>query len=247
MSGSRISLIEQLKKYFEDENIKSTCLTSSRLKINNRFANRVFDDFPNLLQTDDITFMKDSYEKILSTLKFSSKDLTLRKTDQEKIMQWEKKFIFIACTELLNDQDQIKSELLDLLEWNDLKNKFTVSDIICAFVGTINQQTMNELKPVIENDLLAHGAICNFINPNYRRWVVDFLHKNSTIKEKLHHMGLKDIFNIPNKHPITTAATLSMVAAASTGLTFYAAYKTANNWDSDHQPSCDFLSHPFKF
>src|SRR5580700_9104604 len=156
------NLIGTLQYHFHaNPELKQKCLTDAKAKIHNNLENRVFDVFPLLIERSKFLLFVDRFNEIL------------QQPTPKVVRHFEMDIIEIACDELLDKQGKIKSQLINLLEWNELTSKIDNYHAVCAFVGSLTASIVNESASVENNNEFA--AIASYINPNYGKWVLEIM------------------------------------------------------------------------
>jgi hypothetical protein len=188
MNNSRSLFIEILHNLSPE---KMTSLSERKLE-NSGLRKRIFDDCPSFLTLTDVQNLSSMFENIVSMLKPSKTEYGYQltnPTDQNLIRNLEKIIIEIAHKDLLNKNGSIKSEILQILNWNKKLTNDVIIDVICAYVSTVNQDIIFHLnqnsKSFSEMNNNSLNAVFDFINANYNSWIKEELKKAyfSTIQE----------------------------------------------------------------
>ena len=169
MSKSRSSLIELLKNA-NAETIKKLQLSKYKLT-SHESRNRIFDDFPNVLLPDDMAKITHSFNKIASKIMnviTVENGFDLNNTDKGQIYYWIKDLIELACDELLDASGNIKSDLINKLDWKNNLSPTEIFDIVCAYVGNLSQTII--LAETYQNPLIS-PTICHYVSKNYSAWI----------------------------------------------------------------------------
>jgi hypothetical protein len=83
-------LIDSLQLQFnKDPGLKKKCITDSKNKIDANIANRVFDEFPLLIEQEEFLILKNEFDALLSV------------PTGRNVRAFEMKLIAIACDALL--------------------------------------------------------------------------------------------------------------------------------------------------
>lgn len=203
MMGHRSSLIMTLQS---DEKLCDT-VKAKLLTAGDRL--RLFDDIPDLLPTNTIINLAEEFNAIIQQIDVDDigqqdGDLTLvTLSDKRNIFLWERKIIRLACHELLNLQRGLKQELLQLLQQRSPLNATAVYQIVCAYVGAINQAVMGECahKPVA-----TLPVALNFITRHYGQWITEELKPVSS----------------PTSNVILGVGLFTLAGAVAAGITLFA-------------------------
>lgn len=139
---------------------------------------RIFDTFPCLLPSNSIHQLRDHFRRVLAGIPAEYVVMTddgpelQDARSRRRIMSFEKEIINITCTELLDGNDNIKPEILDVLQWDKVLKDEEVFDVICAFVGAINQEVIYQEEGVSPHML---AAVCAYITCHYGDWIKEVL------------------------------------------------------------------------
>lgn len=129
MLSSTMTFVDILTQELEDPLIKETRIASSREKIQKELVTRIFDDFPTLVARQVFDSREGEFRNIFANIVERNYGQTeenfklFKHGDKTALKQWEEEIIEIACYELLDDQGKIKSDIVRLLEWEDLLDK----------------------------------------------------------------------------------------------------------------------------
>ena len=180
MSLSRKTLVQILSEFFDkDVQLKKKCLLSSkRALMGEGLTKRIFDEFPCLLEEEEVKKFSQDFLNILESVhvKESDREFILEnKTDMEKIKSWELAVVQRAMTALLDEQAHIKRELQEFLEWKADLSQQQTCHIVSAYVGAVNQEVMHALDQDIQKHSNAMMALCNYVNKNLGCWLIDYL------------------------------------------------------------------------
>lgn len=175
-SSQTIFLLEVIKTLDKEtlENTKRCLVESGNRK-------RIFDHFPCLLPREDISQFETKFSEILSdipvtiSLNLDNELVLHHKLSQLQLMSWEKGIIKLAAEALLDTNRGIKQEILDLLGWENQLNSAEIHDIICAYVGAVNQVVIGANANTTYQSALA--IACGYITKNYGQWVDDVLNR----------------------------------------------------------------------
>lgn len=152
MTYSRqITLAKILKYHFLDGKIKTEYRLKIKSLLERELITRAFDDFDfPIIASQDLKSLSKHLIHLLPALEIDAENIELSEESKKKIKKWETKLIKLACTNLL-DGVNIKKEILNLLAINSLNPKQTLG-LICAYVGRLNQDSMNIDKVIIEEN-----------------------------------------------------------------------------------------------
>lgn len=227
MISARGAFYEHLLNEFSKEGVYNTCLESSLKQLKGELTTRLFDDFPPLLTEPEIDLIAGRLKQILITInhvKKTSHGIELvYYQDRAAIKQWQLNIIQKGCEALLGDDGQICNDLIELLGWQDYRNKIDNCILVCAFAHGIHQAIIPKLADFINvNCQDAYSAVCHLIHTQVSTWVIDtFKRKNIPYDEKYE----KSIFDSPNlKFAIGVGAgatVLGIGSLAALGILFF--------------------------
>ena len=176
MSSARLSFVKRLEeKMMSDPEARLECIESSHRQIKRGLTNRAFDSRAFLpLNLDDLNDLTTEFNVLLNTIKLKTLELDnladlLLDSDKKKFSAWLNKIHVIARREILDGQE-VKKELLSLLEWNKLDlvtTKFTPDSVVNACICASCQQIMEPLAKEICNDSnksLIYNALISYMN-----------------------------------------------------------------------------------
>lgn len=243
----RETFIEIVKEDFKDTSIKNKCIEASREKILKGQADRAFDSFPHLTPNSELKILFNEFTKTLSRIR-PNKHYTLNDNEKLNISALERSIVRKACFELLDSDGQLKDELLQLLGWDDLKNKLDASVLVYAFVSAIHQQLTENLfkSGSIKKYGEAYKTLYHFVNPNFTKWIIEEM-KSANYKydnsyyEQVERSNFDKILSLPVERPVETMGVIAGVAAAvAVGITLFTTLVANNSKQEKPDPS-----HPF--
>lgn len=208
------SFIEILKSEFQNPAVAQKYRESSLQKLNDQ--DRIFDTFKTLISEDnlnaiinELTILLHSITHVFFEEKNEAKRPVEQLSDADKniILGFEKKIIDKARQELLDENNQIKKELIALLGWEAYLDKLDRCAIVSAFVSAIHQQ----MTPKLDKELLQtknYGrllAYWNYVNHHYGKW----------IKNEIEPSLFTRIVNLPANYPsITTTIGIGLLTVS---------------------------------
>jgi hypothetical protein len=153
-----------------------TILKTTKQKLSeDGMCKRIFDDFPNLLPENLMNQLQENLLAILLGMQPSAvmiidnymelNDLT----SQQRMMEWEKIIIRIACAELLDEQGGIKDDIRQLLHWERALNPKEVHNVLCSYVGAVSQIAMAQCADKV--DVEIYVAVCKYLTDHYGQWI----------------------------------------------------------------------------
>ena len=186
MSKSRDNFINIVTAAFLNPETKAKCLNTCKNISQHAIAARAFDEFPCLLPEIEINQLKKEFLGILRNAKpspFSDAGYQLIEyKDIRAVETLEKKIAAIGYAELIDVNTQkIKDSIIKLLEWD--KDKINLCDILCAYVGAINQDILHGLLSDIEKHNDTFTACCSHITKNYHLWAAEVLKLHGHVVE----------------------------------------------------------------
>lgn len=236
MSTSRPSFIELIQINPE---VVTQCRDSSKAELARGTPNRIFDGFPILLPQNKLDNLIKKFEKIFSKIKpitipdeVDDPAQLLINHDKKKIFIWQREVIKIGCYELLGQNGQIKNEIVELLEWHPYA--INICDIVCAYVGAVNQFLADKLNILFKEKGSAFSAICQFVNQNYRKWVLEelahFSDKPDERDAKVQQSKFIKIKRLPKEKPAVAVglAVGFTVTLAAIGYALFSSSSTRN-------------------
>src|SRR3990167_3256132 len=171
MNKTNPSFVEILHDEFKDSAIKQKCCESSLSKLAD-YPGRVFDDFPTILSPHELNHLIGQFKEIIEKINYLSVSdeyaemrpaNRLHQADKDAIYQLELSLIKKGRMELLDENTQIKKELIDVLDWQVYQNKIDRCAIIAAYVGAIHQQMVPKLSSHILNNRPPISAFLDYI------------------------------------------------------------------------------------
>ena len=160
---------------------------------------RVFDEATCLLSNDDLAILFDRFRKILceiADIKQVGETYDgfefVNAYDKQIVKRLGKDIAAISCAELLDENGQIRKEIVKLLEWEEHLNQENICEIIFDHVYAINQTIMTNFGTVNDNNRAAHDELCAEINLNYIAWTIEILKANGIIQDtrRLERIGI---------------------------------------------------------
>lgn len=136
MSSNR--LITLLKRNFTDLAIAKKCRESSKIKIEHNDCSRIFDGFPiKLFDEHDYHLEKfaDKLNKIFTQMHENAIYGEEIHPISDNIDRWITQIAKLGRAELLDSDNYIKTEIIDLLEWNKLCLQIDTRQLICAYIS----------------------------------------------------------------------------------------------------------------
>jgi hypothetical protein len=212
---SNTSLVETLKHHFDaNPELKQECLMHAKAKIKKNLENRVFDEFPLLIERSKFLPLVDRFNEIL------------KEPIEKNIQNFEIDIIKMACDALLDEKGRIESQLITYLEWNNLTltSKMDNYHAVCAFVGALTASVVNESASVENNEVFADVA--SYLNPNYGKWVIEVMRENGIPYNPAYNtdqLNLRDIMLYPIRKPAVVGA--SLVFGGFLGAALYSGYQ----------------------
>lgn len=210
---SNTHLVEVLQHHFEtNPELKQKCLNDAKSKINKNLENRVFDIFPLLIEQSKFLPFVDRFNKIL------------QQPTEKMVRNFELEIIQIACDALLDKQGNIQSQLIKMLEWDELTSNIDNYNAVCAFVGALNASIVNESASVENNNKFTDVA--SYINRNYGKWVIEIMREKNLPYNPIYNtdqLNLRDIILYPIKKPVFGVSLLfgGFLGAAICGYELY--------------------------
>jgi hypothetical protein len=173
-----LTLLPTLQDAFINPTLKASCLASSKEQLqkgtNNNSGYRAFDTFPPLLPQTELDALMNEIRIILQHIQYNIKNnkgfylLTL--DNQNAIAHLQKRVIKIACDELLNTDGKIKSEIINLLEWDSIKSNIHIDDIIGSYTNMVLHNPLY-LGTLSENEKNALNSFYLYSTAHSGEWI----------------------------------------------------------------------------
>lgn len=240
MSTSRTFLIPFLENEFKDGDKKKKYQEAVKKKILSNYQNRLFDDFDVLASSDSLTQFKLAFKEICADVpQVDADDLStlLLARNKKAIEQMERQIAQLACNELLNDDGELKPELLTLL--NCAQTPLRNGDIVCAYVAALNHLIMKAVAGDAKCDAIG-PVVCNFLNSNkrYGIWVKEEMSKKGHQAKFDPNAIIREIVYLPIEKPEIFFSIMGGVAAAiSAGFMLASIFAKANQKQSSRSGS----------
>ncbi|OGT47807.1 MAG: hypothetical protein A3E83_03010 [Gammaproteobacteria bacterium RIFCSPHIGHO2_12_FULL_41_20] len=223
MAQARQSFISILSAAFTaDPGLQNRCCRESIKALNNSgLTMRIFDEFPCLLPEEDIKELSDRFSSILNLVQLRSQgDVNTFTTENDVLMveAWERKITKIGIAELLGKDGQIKPEIASLLTWPLAQPQARIYEIVCAYVGAINQVVIANIMEEIDRVPDKPQVIFDYINKHYSQWVVDELRKANLVFDR----QALDAIRLPVVRPLFTKRQVAAAGIFVAGLGFLA-------------------------
>jgi hypothetical protein len=219
------NLLEILHDHFKNDlTLKRKCLDGAKNKINRKLANRVFDEFPLLINQTNFQSLTDEFSQVL------------KKPTRKSVHNFEIHIINIACDQLLDQNGKIKSELIKFFEWNSLASPIDNYNVVSAFVGAVTASIVRESASVIQEDNNTFSSTATHINKNYGKWILDVMRErdfdyNPAYEADL--VNLSDIIQNPFTKPAFAA---SLLFGGVFGAAIYGGYELYKKFCEDNAP-----------
>ena len=233
MSGT---LYYILMKAFKNSKVREKACHSSKniLTKHSELTNRIFDHFPCLITEKQLSNKIEQLKEIISNIEESSVSDKMILTDEvakTKITLFEKAIAKMAVDELLTYEEKLKPEIIKLLDWEEFEKELnkptTIYNILCAYVGGVNQVLIEHFGKKPEKSNEVYAAFCHHINKNSHDWILDKLDPEGDIVKCYREGNLNKKWNYEKilKWPIEppqpgVLVVLTAVAAAAAYLFF---------------------------
>ena len=172
----------------------------NRAKIfNNAEKPHIFNDSYCLLSKEDMNVLYGRFAEILKEyteikqVEDSYEGFKLINIfDKQIVKKLIKDVASISCDELLDKNDQVRKEIVKLLEWQEHLNQENVCEIIFDHVWAICQAMMSHAVKVNSTNRAAYDVLCTEINQNYMAWTVEVLTSQGIIRDakRLEKIGI---------------------------------------------------------
>ena len=218
-------LLDRLKTTFDaDSGLKLKCIKSGKNQLAAGKGNRVFDDFPIMLEGDLFSKLLLKYQELL------------KHSNRIDVQKFEMSIIKIACDELLDENGKPCQQLIDLLEWSEFPDKINNYLVISAFVGMINLALSAQSLEYVDQYQYTYLAFTKLVNENYGQWIRDYMRQNKIEydpKYNTDQIKVSDVLLYPVRHPVFT---LSVFFGGMFGAGAYGAAKLIEKEIKDHAP-----------
>jgi len=227
MANARASFADLVKIAFQDNDVKKRCTNVSTEMLRQNIATRAFDEFPCLLSHDTLNvYCKNFIDIVEAIISFNDEFTLTAEQDKKAIKKYIKTIAEIACTDLLDEKGQVKTEIIALLGWQEYERTLKSRDIVSAFIGAVNMQVIKQLSAFVQNKESAFLCFVNFVNKNYHGWVKETLKELSfpaSIADAKADLIVMDLIRYSAKKPLATAGIFAGIAFfAWAGLSFFA-------------------------
>ncbi len=215
--------LEILQASFKAEpGLKQKCIDSSKSKINRNLGGRVFDEFPILIGRQHFLSLVNKF------------DLLLQNPSKRSVREFEKQIIQLACDELLDEKGGLKSQIVDLLGWQDVIAKIDNYKVVSAFVGSVTSYVARDSNKLTETDNHKFSSAVSYINKNYSNWTLEILDERGIKYNPAYNtdqLSVQDIILYPIRKP---GFTLSLFVGGMFGAALYGGYELCKAVQEDN-------------
>lgn len=232
MPNTKITFVDIVTTNYVSSDIKTKCISESRKRILQHHEDRAFDEFSYLIDTQKQNELTTCFLRILEN--FPKMD---EKFWQFTLKAFQKHIAEIGCTSLFESNGKVKPELICLLKWEDLQDNINTLNLLCGFIGAVNQQILSqpEIIQAVQNDRESFAMLSSYCNREYRNWAMSKLKALNIPYTDLNQSApLREILAYTRNNPGTTKSVLGAAAVLiGIGLGFFA---SSYQKDEESQP-----------
>lgn len=222
---NRLPLIQRLQIQFDQNpGLREKCIKNGKDSQRPGMSNRIFDDFPLLLNDEQYQDILKKYQQLFE----GGRPIDVR--------NFEKELIKIACGEILDDTGNLNPELMSFLEWTEYAQYIDNHQAVCAFVGMMNLYLCDVSRELVTSKQYEFNALTDLVNKNYGRWVREYMREKGIRYDSCHdtdQVTAKDILLYPVRHPLFA---VSLFAGGVIGAGVYGAVKGCQELYDEYAP-----------
>lgn len=180
MATSRTPFLHLVHTAFQDKLTKDFCISESIRNIKGRTPSRIFDSLPCVV--DEATFQAtcENFQMIIRHISVDAKKeyQITREEDKNAIKQYIQTIAIVAREDLLDEEGNIKKEIITLFDWERHAKHLRKYDIVCGYISALNSRVSSQLSSFIDEHSDEYLGCMNFVNKNNRPWVMEILQES---------------------------------------------------------------------